>query len=233
MLNQIKSSSQRLNQADFVRYTIRTVKFTLSLFVLSIKSGIVFFGVFIRIWISFVFNSIFHFLLAVLQWWLTITIGCDTWTICLGRPARMNSDRQKIWKTLAAVNTSMRTRTSVDDYDDVDFRLYYRMDKPTFWVIHGLVRILFEFHLFSFWFSFVIYCSAVRQFPATKHKEKSINNSFTFTQITDISLITHFLFRFDSAKRNRKTRNKSHARVCWQKYQLAWFNFCQSAVKTV
>lgn len=34
----------------------------------------------------------------------------------------------------------MRRRTTVDDYDDVDFRLYYRMDKPTFWVIHGLVR---------------------------------------------------------------------------------------------
>lgn len=34
----------------------------------------------------------------------------------------------------------MRKKAVVADYDDTDLRLYYRMDKPTFWIIHGLVR---------------------------------------------------------------------------------------------
>lgn len=34
----------------------------------------------------------------------------------------------------------MLARSTVDDYDDVDFRKYFRLSKPAFWHVHGAVR---------------------------------------------------------------------------------------------
>lgn len=31
-------------------------------------------------------------------------------------------------------------RTIVEDYDNVDFRMYYRLNKAAFWRLHGMVR---------------------------------------------------------------------------------------------